>query len=167
MTCIRDPDFIYLLIYFYKMPLSNLFHTNHWCVKGIVDAHADDVFRQMLENLTTSADKLLQLKKEDDIIQAINTQHFEVNANKRSITIRGKFWYERVFYATPIGNSTLITYRVNNIVDKSKILSVLSKWIIPIWQFNISKRMRNHLHGFIQQIGMQLRCHAHLEQIRY
>ena len=149
------------------MLLSRLFHTDNWCVKGVVDAHADDVFRQMLENLTSSADKLLKLKKEKDTYQAISTKYFEINTRKRSITIRGDYWYEGIFYATPIGNSTLITYRVNNIGTESNILPHLSKWLVPIWQFNLPKKMRNQLKGFIQQIGKQLRCHAHLEELRY
>ncbi|HET6228318.1 MAG TPA: hypothetical protein VFF27_18705 [Bacteroidia bacterium] len=149
------------------MLLSNLFHTDHWCVKGIVDAPADEVFTQMLENLSPSAYKLLKLKKLDDTFHAVDTKHFEINASKRSIIIRGSYWYEGVFFATPIGNSTLITYRVNNIGEKSNILPGLSKWLIPLWQFNLPRKMRKHLQGFIQQIAKQLRCHAHLEQLRY
>jgi|SRR3954471_1168621 hypothetical protein len=149
------------------MPLSKLFHTDNWCVKGVVDAPADEVFRQMLENLSPSAHKLLKLKKLDDTFEAVETKHFEVNAHRRSITIRGGYWYEGIYYATPIGNSTLITYRVNNIGSKSNILPRLSIWLVPLWQFNLPKKMRVQLQGFVQQIGMQLRCHAHLEQIRY
>lgn len=149
------------------MPLSSLFHTDNWCVKGVVDAHVDDVFRQMLENLTPSAHKLLKLKKHEDTFQGINTRYFEINHVKRSITIRGDYWYEGIFYATAIGNSTLITYRVNNIGTESNILPRVSKWLVPIWQFNLPRKMRSQLKGFIQQIGIQLRCHAHLEQIRY
>lgn len=149
------------------MAFSQLFHTDHWCVKGVVEAPADEVFRRMLDNLTPSANKLLQLKKDDNTIHSLNTKYFEVNANTRSITIRGGYWYEGIFFATAIGNVTLITYRVNNIAVKSTILPRLSKWLVPLWQFRRPKKMRLELQEFIQQIGKQLQCHAHLEHIRH
>lgn len=147
------------------MFLSHLFQTDHWCVKGVIEAPVEDVFRKMLENLTTSANQLIKLKKKDDTIEALITRHFEVNTHIHSITIRGDFWYEGIFFATSIGNATLITYRVNNIAGKSRILPKLSKWLVPVWQFRRPYKMRTQLQAFIQQIGQQLQCHAHLEQL--
>lgn len=114
---------------------------------------------------TPSANQLIKLKKKNNTIEALNTKHFEVNTNIHSITIRGDFWYEGIFFATSIGNSTLITYRVNNIARKSRIFPRLSKWLIPLWQFRRPKKMRLELQKFIQQIGEQLQCHAHLERL--
>lgn len=148
------------------MAFSQLFSTDHWCVKGVVDAPADNVFRKMLDNLSPSANELITLKKKNDTIEALNTRYFEVNANIRSITIRGGYWYEGIYFATSIGNSTLITYRVNNIGTKSNILPWLSKWLVPLWQFRRPRKMRTELQHFIDQIGKQLHCHTHLEQIR-
>lgn len=147
------------------MSFSQLFRTDHWCVKGVIEAPVDEVFRKMLENLTPSANQLIKLKKKNNTIEALNTKHFEVNTNIHSITIRGDFWYEGIFFATSIGNSTLITYRVNNIARKSRIFPRLSKWLIPLWQFRRPKKMRLELQKFIQQIGEQLQCHAHLERL--
>lgn len=148
------------------MALSQLFKTDQWCVKGVVDAPADVVFRKMLENLSPSANKLIQLKLKNDTIDALNTKFFEVNPHTRSVTIRGGYWYEGIYFATPIGNSTLITYRVNNIGGKSNILPRLSRWLVPLWQFRRPKKMRMELQSFIHQLGEQLHCHTHLEQIR-
>ena len=159
-------DFLYLPIQILQMALSQLFNTDHWCVKGVVDAPADEVFRKMLENLTPSANALLRLKRQNDTIEALNTKYFEVNANTRSITIRGEFWYEGIFFATAIGNSTLITYRINNIAGKSAILPKFSKWLVPLWQFQRPKKMRLELQQFIHQIGEQLHCRTHLERVK-
>lgn len=147
------------------MSLSQLFRTDHWCVKGVIEAPVDDVFRKMLENLTPSANQLIKIKKKNNTIESLSTKHFEVNTNIHSITIRGDFWYEGIFFATSIGNSTLITYRVNNIARRSRILPKISKWLVPVWQFRRPKKMRKELQQFIQQIAEQLQCHAHLERL--
>jgi hypothetical protein len=148
------------------MFFSQLFSTDHWCVKGVIEAPADEVFRKMLENLTPSANALIKLKKTKNRIEALNTKYFEINPHVRSITIRGGYWYEGVFFATSIGRSTLITYRVNNIAEKSNWLPRLSKWLVPLWQYKRPKKMRVELQKFIQQIGEQLQCHAHLERLQ-
>jgi hypothetical protein len=135
-------------------------------VKGVIAAPADEVFKKMLENLAPSAYELIKFKKENDTIHALNTRYFEVNPNIRSITIRGDYWYEGIFFATALGNSTLITYRVNNIAAKSKIFPRISEWLVPLWQFRRPHKMRLELQKFIQQIGEQLKCHTHLEHVR-
>jgi hypothetical protein len=127
-----------------------LFDTTKWVASGVIEASPDDVFEVMLNHYRVNG------------ALPVNTHYFEANLEARQVILRGHYWYEGIFRAEPHAEGTLLTYRVNNIGPQSTIMPRVSKWMVPIWQHNLPKEIKNTLKNSLQDIGDKLQSPFHM-----
>ena len=119
-----------------------MFTTKNWKVSGIVEADISRVFPLMLE-----------AHKQNGALPP-QSHYFSVDYAAKCIIVRGHYWYEGVFTATPDTEGTLITYQVNNIGARSNI----SKLLIPLWQHRLPQQMHHDMQSSLTEIGHKLDC---------
>ena len=116
--------------------MTMLFSDKGWVASRVVHSSPDEVFNQLLA----------KLREEMDSLGTGYADALSVDAEKRTVTVTGHWWYQGTYVVKSESEGSCVTYRVRNIAARARFLAFLDK---PAY----SRRMQRELDTRLQSLS--------------
>jgi hypothetical protein len=136
--------------------------SRRWLTTGVVEAPVHDVFAALLAVGPTEGTYHSPLDgtdtggSPDGIVHysvaagdAAYTVAVEVDHTRHMLSVQGHWWYRGVYTVSGDRRGSLLEYRVSNIATRGR-------WMVPIMQRDLPRRMRRDLGTLLRAIGRYL-----------
>jgi hypothetical protein len=140
--------------------------SRQWLATGVVEAPVPVVFTALRTvgpaadahpdpaSNNAGADSDGVLRYQAPIGDPADTVTVEVDPNRHTLAVQGRWWYRGVYTVRECPRGSLIEYRVHNIATRAR-------WAVPLMQHRLPHHMRRDLAALLQTIGRHLSCAAY------
>jgi hypothetical protein len=135
--------------------------SRQWLATGVVEAPVEAVFAALLAvgpaaiaHRDDPADADGLLRYEAPIGDTPNAVTVEIDQNRHTLAVQGRWWYRGVYAVREHPRGSLIEYRVHNVATRGR-------WAVPLMQHRLPHQMRRDLAALLQAISEYLGCPAY------